>query len=826
MLKFTLMLLVLGVGVGLPTSIVLTQTPASTTVNQTDELAEAERLHQQGFHLYHLFMDEEKTVTFTERVPKISSALSLEKRALEIRRRILGDSHPDTVNSLTSIGILLLVQRNYNDSEQVLKQSLALLKLNQQNDLGGIANVQNQLALVYVEQGHFDKAETLLLEVLESRRPLLHNYKFESIVKENLFYLGLNYFKQGKYEKARQFFLEPYEIALKLGRRLSARSSMYGLVEALYYQGTHERAIPFFEEMMDIEDQGVERKLLNESEPTKLEDVMYANGEDTLNILLQHAASNSKATELSFGRIEYRKGIILDTLFFKQNFSIANPQVRAISNQRADTQSQLAELYHKERSLTPEQYKSRQAQLLQEISQLSAKISQIIGSQDVVLGMLRHKSNLIANAKEVLKSRIPADSVFIELIRHNTFNLNGRYYEQWENPHYAAYILSSTGLLQSVDLGPARPIDQALQTLRLDLQDPKTPLPQLKASARRLDALLMQPLRPHLGNSHNLLLAPDSTLNLLPFETLVNQQGQYLLETYNITYLTSGRDLLRLTPPKANHNPSLILGDPSFAKSGTLASNLTSRTSNLGQRVFADLPGTKAEATEIAALLNTQPLLGTNASEAAIQQASSPQILHIATHGFFQETNEPAVLNSSTEVVDPFGHPLNKGAINAPYSPNGVSFIPSATPETDKINPLLNSGLILAGFESRQSGGTNDGILTALEVSNLNLTNTKLVTLSACDTGLGSIRNGEGIYGLRRALTLAGAESQTISLWKVSDDATKNLMIKYYTRLKNGEGRSIALHKAQREMLKSEKYSHPYYWAAFIPSGDWRPLNP
>jgi CHAT domain-containing protein len=119
-----------------------------------------------------------------------------------------------------------------------------------------------------------------------------------------------------------------------------------------------------------------------------------------------------------------------------------------------------------------------------------------------------------------------------------------------------------------------------------------------------------------------------------------------------------------------------------------------------------------------------------------------------------------------------------------------------------------------------------DGILTALEASNLNLTGTKLVTLSACETALGTTSNGEGIYGLRRALTIAGAESQTISLWKVSDDATKDLMIDYYTRLKKGEGRSIALHNAQRDMLKSEKYAHPYYWAAFIPSGDWRPLNP
>jgi CHAT domain-containing protein len=134
-------------------------------------------------------------------------------------------------------------------------------------------------------------------------------------------------------------------------------------------------------------------------------------------------------------------------------------------------------------------------------------------------------------------------------------------------------------------------------------------------------------------------------------------------------------------------------------------------------------------------------------------------------------------------------------------------------------NPLLRSGLVLAGVTIGQSAG-DDGVLTALETTNLNLVGTKLVVLSACDTGKGDIKIGQGVYGLRRALVIAGSESQLISLWKVSDDATKDLMVAYYGRLQKGEGRSEALRQIQLGMLKGEKQKHPFYWASFIPSGD------
>src|SRR5262249_12686276 len=139
-------------------------------------------------------------------------------------------------------------------------------------------------------------------------------------------------------------------------------------------------------------------------------------------------------------------------------------------------------------------------------------------------------------------------------------------------------------------------------------------------------------------------------------------------------------------------------------------------------------------------------------------------------------------------------------------------------------NPLLRSGLALSGANLTKTAG-DDGILTALEAAGLNLWGTKLVTLSACDTGVGEVKNGEGVYGLRRAFFLAGTESLVMSLWPVSDIAPREMMTSYYAGLRKGLGRGEALRQAELAMLKRPTRRHPFYWASFIESGAWTPLT-
>ncbi len=237
--------------------------------------------------------------------------------------------------------------------------------------------------------------------------------------------------------------------------------------------------------------------------------------------------------------------------------------------------------------------------------------------------------------------------------------------------------------------------------------------------------------------------------------------------------------------------------------------------------------GTAEEAKALGAILPQAKILTReNATEAALKQVTAPRILHVATHGFFLADQRREIKESTR------GLKLSAG--------DGPS-----SAEQRVENPLLRSGLALAGANARQSEAVEDGVLTALETAGLDLWGTELVVLSACETGIGDVRNGDGVYGLRRALVLAGSKSQVMSLWQVSDEATRDLMVAYYQRLQAGEGRTEALRAVQLEMIKSKVQeagsqtrdmgkqargamtdrSHPCYWAAFIQSGDWRQIE-
>jgi CHAT domain-containing protein len=207
---------------------------------------------------------------------------------------------------------------------------------------------------------------------------------------------------------------------------------------------------------------------------------------------------------------------------------------------------------------------------------------------------------------------------------------------------------------------------------------------------------------------------------------------------------------------------------------------------------FGPLAASAAEGRTIKRLFPESTLFtGRGATKEAVQHVDAPRILHIASHGFFLRE-----------------------------SSGGRTQDPTASTET----PLLRAGLALAG--ANLSGvQSDDGILWALEASRLNLWGTKLVTLSACDTGIGEVHNGEGVYGLRRAFLLAGAETVVMSLWSVTDYLTQQMMTAYYTGLRAGLGRGEALRHAKLAMLKRPGRHHPFYWASFIQSGEWANLD-
>ena len=335
-------------------------------------------------------------------------------------------------------------------------------------------------------------------------------------------------------------------------------------------------------------------------------------------------------------------------------------------------------------------------------------------------------------------------------------------------------------------------------------------------------SVFWKPLTPYLKGIKKIFISLDGIYNEISLNTLWNPEtGKYLLDEYDINLLTNTRDMLALkenkpVPSKGqvylfgfpNYNMGLTKGeiDSRHNKKVTVEQKVdrglggmdrglrgSLRGALRGGSLLQELPGTKTEVEKIDSVYKLdkqQPVLltGNQAVEGAVKNVDEPRALHIATHGFFLQDDDLPVSDEEDVYTQ---------------------------------NPLLRSGLILAGvnnFLTRDASlddlGGEDGILTAYEAMNLNLDHTDIVVLSACETGLGALKNGEGVYGLQRAFEIAGAKSLIMSLWSVDDDATQELMSDFYTNWQKSGDKKEAF-KAAQETVR-EKYKDPFFWGAFI----------
>jgi MYXO-CTERM domain-containing protein len=407
---------------------------------------------------------------------------------------------------------------------------------------------------------------------------------------------------------------------------------------------------------------------------------------------------------------------------------------------------------------------------------------------------------------ELVAKQLPADVALVEVVSHLRYDPRGGPLSSWGERRYSAYVLKSDQSVAYVELGAAQAIDASVAAFRDVLRDPRSnPLPR----ARELDELVMRPIRRLVGGVRNLIISGDGSLSLIPFGALVDERNRYLIDEWSIRYLSTGRELLRpFTGP--SRTAALVVANPTFdapatwgrsAEVGSAPPSSRNRARDGVLTNFGPLSGTLDEGQAVARSLQVPLLSGSEASVEALLELKGPRILHVATHGFF--------LGDAQQV--------RPGRGMAPGSSSG-----SPTPAIP-IDPLLRSGLALAGANLRRPGAI--GILTALEASSLDLWGTRLVVLSACDTGVGTVSSRDGVYGLRRSLTLAGAESLVMSLWKVDDDATRDLMITYYDALSTGGNRAASLRDVQLSMRRGGRYAHPYYWASFIALGEEGPLG-
>ncbi|HTF82712.1 MAG TPA: CHAT domain-containing protein, partial [Cytophagales bacterium] len=287
-----------------------------------------------------------------------------------------------------------------------------------------------------------------------------------------------------------------------------------------------------------------------------------------------------------------------------------------------------------------------------------------------------------------------------------------------------------------------------------------------------------------LKGKTDIYVSVDGIYNLINLNTLRLPNNEYLIDRYNLHYVLNTKTVVLKKPtPAPVEKVAVLFGNPAYGNG----------------EIIASLPGTKIEVDKASQHLKangfkTKVYTQEYASEANIKAVKSPYILHIATHGFFQ----PDASTSDHEGLD-FGMASQRAEENA----------------------LLRGGLLLAGAEkslnnadSLEVKSADDGVFTAYEAMNMNLEKTEIVFLSACETGKGETKAGEGVYGLQRAIQVAGAESVVMSLWKVSDEATQHLLNIFYKEWFKTKNKSLSMIKAQKELKK--KFPEPIFWGAFI----------
>lgn len=712
-------------------------------------------------------------------------------RALAIREKTLGPEHPVTAITINNLALLYHAQKELDKAESLYLRAIAIREKTFGPEHPLTALIFTNLGGLYSSRKEFARAEPILLKaraILE--KTVGPNHPETATVLSNL---GWLYKNTRDFPKAEATLQQAIGIMEKtLGTAHPSVVFLLNMLSGLYEsEGDFAKAVTFQTRANALRERDLMLNLASGSEQQKL---LYLNKTTAemyrcVSLHLNSAPRDAAASRLALEVILRRKGRVLDAM--TSTIALLRKRGDASTQQLLDEYStvnaHLATLILRGAGRRkPEEYQAQ-------IQELETRKDQL--ERDISARSVEFKIQTTPTTLESVQKAIPQDAALIEFIAYQPFD--AKTYLHNDGFRFAVYVLKADGELAWVDLGEAEPIGQVVTEFRNVVRDPKSSSANLKSKARVLDQLVMAPVRKLLGKTRRLLISADGDLNLIPFDALVDEQGKYLVETYEISYLTSGRDLLRLRNGLSNKTSPLVLANPDYA-------------TGVGPTVFGQtvkpllpLPGTSREAVAIQAEFPQAIVkVKDKAAKQTLKTANRPLFLHIATHGYFLANVETPIIVEG-----------RLGELPRPVDPE----------ELKKANPLLRSMLFFAGANAGK--GSDDGTLTALEAGGLDLWGTKLVVLSACDTGVGDVKTGDGVYGLRRAFVLAGAESQMMSLWPVSDAGTQDLMTDYYKRLKLGQGRSAALREVRLDLLKNPKRQHPFYWASFILSGEWISLT-
>ena len=809
-----------------------------------------------------------------EQVGLFDDAEPLLRDALAAARTVLGPTHPQTLTIMNNLGLLLESQGTFDQAEALYLEPLEVLKARGEEGSAQALAVENNLAYLYLLQGAGEAARARFTELYarytatlgadhpDTLRTLNNRGRAEVLVGDldaarvslgdalrgregrygplhrdvirSLIDLGALAQQAGRFDAAGDQLAEalrraeaglgpthPYTFdalnALAEVRRQQGRlDEAYRLRRAGF-----ERRTGFFQRVLPVTGENAREGYLRLHRPEL---------DAYLSLLAQRPPEEAGRALLEVSLA--RKGLLLAIASdIAQVAALGlNPELAALTEALAGSRETLARL-----TLAGPGEGDPSAHL----KSLRAEEGRIEDLQRALgRASLRYQRTLSVPSLEALGARLPeSGGALVDFLA---------YRDESGTRQLMASVLrrDGQGALETelVTFPPLDKLEEGIRYYRELIQDEGVGDEELLEEAMFLYEDLWAPVAERVDPSAPIYLVPDGVLHILPFDALADADGRYLLETLDLRILSSARDLMPDSLPRAVAPPLVMAGPdydtdavadpeqlaearsraarggskapprradhdvegPALSRAAAVLESLRAASDGLRGLSFSPLPGARLEGELIVRRLAQEDqaprmLTALDAQEAVLGRLDAPpRVLHLATHGFFLAPEEK----------------LRKRLLKAQRSAEMI--IP---PPGD--NPLLRAGLAFAGINENapffgELDTRNDGVLTALEVLDLDLTGTELAILSACETGLGEIHEGEGVYGLRRAFQEAGVREVVTSLWEVSDAGTQALMTALYERLAIGMAPREALREAQRELAASPRWGYPYVWAAFM----------
>lgn len=764
-------------------------------------------------------------------------------RAVAIWQRTLGRNHPFVAVALTELATVLNEEGRPAEALPLLERALAIREKNLGSEHRDVARTLADLAAVFAAARQPTHAQALATRALRiwERLDAPDAPEFAAVLT---LYAGLQA-RRGDAAAARTYFERALAIRAKVfGPTHPAFAEIQaGLASALATLGDRAAAL---KTAVTAETTGRDHlRLMLRSLPER-QALLYAAARPRgLSLIFSLGANAPDAVPVGLDALIRSRALVLDEIAARR--SAAN----AIGGHSTPTRVALTSAQQRLANLQvrgPGQMSPAQYTALVAAARRDGEVAeQALAEASAEFRAERTRARI---GLDEVRAALPADSALVSFARYDRTILTeprpGPMAKTLTRaspvvPSYVAFVLRADRPAAVVPVGSARVIDALVSQWRADIAvevatttTPGTTAASSRQSGAALRRRVWDGLAPHLVGASKVFVVPDGALGVVPFAALPVGQRSYLIDAGPVIhYLSTERDLV---PAPAALSPSrglLAVGGPSFDDRSVFARTTRSAAAEprrlpaarrgsgptcagLQAVTFQPLGGTLREVRDVSGVWNANTgsaaesatvVVGRDASEAGFKRdAPGHRVLHIATHGFF----------------------LNGACAPAPGT-RGVGGLSTSAGPSPVENPLLLSGLALAGANRRASAGPNDddGILTAEEVASLNLDGVEWAVLSACDTGVGEIKAGEGVFGLRRAFQVAGARTVVMSLWSVDDQATRAWMRALYEgRFQRKLSTADAVHAASLSLLRDRRAkgqsTHPFYWAAFVAAGDWR----